>query len=110
MLTPTFHGRTSRSTMHAFVLAVGVASASNTNARVRKTLTDPMRVNSPEIPFALEPLQWGTVRPQGWIKDWAVAAMEGSVSPEHAAFAHVHNGMPGVYVRWLLLHITTLKI
>ena len=60
---------------------------------------DPRRVNTPTVPFALNPLQWGTVTPRGWIKDWAVAATKGSVSPDHAAFAHVHNGMPGVYVQ-----------
>jgi hypothetical protein len=50
---------------------------------------DGRRVNGPQVPFALEPLQWGQVTASGWIKDWALAARHGAGSPEHAAFANV---------------------
>ena len=58
---------------------------------------DGRRVNAPLVPYALSPLRWGTVRPSGWMKDWALAARHGAASPERAAFAHVltqKNGKP----------------
>jgi hypothetical protein len=60
---------------------------------------DTLRVNSPLVPFALEPLRWGSVRASGagWIRDWAVAGRNGLGSPEHAAFAHITNETPGVF-------------
>jgi hypothetical protein len=33
------------------------------------------------------PLQWGTVNPLGWVKDWAVTASQGAVSPTNSWFA-----------------------
>eukprot|EP00040_Diaphanoeca_grandis_P000149 m.14498 g.14498 ORF g.14498 m.14498 type:complete len:723 (-) comp10170_c0_seq1:354-2522(-) len=48
---------------------------------------DPLRVNAPGVPYALKPLRWGTVNPNGWILDWANAAKDGAVSPTKAAFA-----------------------
>ena len=85
--------------MQAVVLAAVVAAGSSAGVQRAGTQADSRRVNAPLIPFALEPLQWGAVTPKGWIKDWSVAATKGAVSPENAAFAHVHNGMPGLYVR-----------
>jgi len=41
----------------------------------------------------LLPLQWGTVSPRGWIRDWAVTASEGAASPTNAWFAS-GNGVP----------------
>jgi len=48
---------------------------------------DPLRTNAPAIIPPLLPLQWGTVNPEGWVKDWAVAASRGAVSPEKSWFA-----------------------
>ena len=63
------------------------------------TRGDPPRVNRPLVPFALEPLRWGSVRASGagWIRDWALAGRNGLGSPEHAAFAHLTNETPGVF-------------
>ena len=49
---------------------------------------DPLRVRTPPtgVPPLL-PLQWGTVQPAGWIRDWAVTASQGAVSPIKAWFA-----------------------
>lgn len=55
-------------------------------------VADSRRVNSPLVPFKLEPLQWGSVSPLGWLRDWAMAGRHGAVSPVHAAFANVQNG------------------
>jgi hypothetical protein len=55
---------------------------------------DPLRVRQPPGgPPPLLPLQWGTVQPAGWIKDWAVTASRGAVSPTNAWFAS-GQGMP----------------
>jgi hypothetical protein len=51
-----------------------------------------MRVNNPKVPFALLPLRWGSVTPRGWLKDWALAARYGAVSPEKAVFAKLNSG------------------
>ena len=59
--------------------------------------TDSRRVNSPKVPFGLAPLQWGSVRPLGWIRDWALANSEGLGSPEHAAFAHITDKDANVF-------------
>lgn len=49
---------------------------------------DPLRVRTPPAGAPpLLPLQWGTVQPGGWIRDWAVAASQGAVSPIKAWFA-----------------------
>ena len=48
---------------------------------------DPLRVNQPKVPFALEPLRWGTVSPRGWLLEWATALSHGSGSPKCSAFA-----------------------
>ena len=61
-------------------------------------LADDRRVNEPLVPYALEPLQWGDVRPAGWLHDWALSARHGAASPERAAFATEQmtaNGHPG---------------
>ena len=50
---------------------------------------DSRRVNAPKIPFALEPLQWGKVRPAGWLKEWAEALAKGSGSSTCSAFATI---------------------
>jgi hypothetical protein len=49
---------------------------------------DPLRARTPPhgVPPLL-PLQWGTVQPGGWIRDWAVTASQGAVSPIKAWFA-----------------------
>eukprot|EP00040_Diaphanoeca_grandis_P039116 m.258178 g.258178 ORF g.258178 m.258178 type:complete len:667 (-) comp36246_c0_seq1:227-2227(-) len=58
---------------------------------------DPRRVrfssNGVSTP-PLHPLQWGTVSPRGWIKDWAVAGANGAVSPINSWFAtgDIKNG------------------
>ena len=51
-----------------------------------------MRVNAPRVPYKLEPLQWGTVRAQGWTLEWARAARNGSSSPTAAVFAKIKGG------------------
>lgn len=53
---------------------------------------DYRRVNHPMIPFALDPLQWGSVTPLGWIRQWAMYARNGAASPTKAAFATLQNG------------------
>jgi hypothetical protein len=53
---------------------------------------DPRRKNQPKVPYALQPLQWGSVTPQGWIREWAQAARNGAVSPTKAAFATLQDG------------------
>ena len=53
---------------------------------------DPLRVNQPNQPFGLQPLQWGAVTPQGWLRDWAMAAANGAASPTAAAFATLNDG------------------
>ncbi len=58
---------------------------------------DHRRVNAPAVPFGLAPLQWGSVRPKGWIKDWALSGREGLGSPEHAPFAHIKDSDAGVF-------------
>lgn len=55
--------------------------------RVSALGPDPLRVNRPKVPFALEPLQWGTVSPRGWLLEWATALSHGSGSPKCSAFA-----------------------
>jgi hypothetical protein len=47
------------------------------------------RVNRPPKPFQLEPLRWGQVQANGWIRDWAEAAARGAGSPKHAMFANI---------------------
>eukprot|EP01050_Picozoa_sp_SAG11_P032073 SAG11_NODE_10249_length_844_cov_1.097987_1_plen_246_part_01 len=67
-------------------------------APVSADVADPLRVNQPLVPFALDPLRWGSVRASaGWIRDWALAGRNGLGSPEHAAFAHITNQTPGVF-------------
>ena len=54
------------------------------------TAGDPLRVRTGVGGggvLSLLPLQWGTVQPAGWIKDWAVTASHGAVSPTNAWFA-----------------------
>lgn len=49
---------------------------------------DPLRTRVPPTALApMLPLQWGTVNPTGWIRDWAEAASNGAVSPEVSWFA-----------------------
>ena len=48
---------------------------------------DPLRVRTPAVAPPLLPLQWGTVSPGGWLRDWAVAASEGAVSPTNSWFS-----------------------
>ena len=49
---------------------------------------DALRVRTPPTGTPpLLPLQWGTVQPSGWIRDWAVTASQGAVSPLKAWFA-----------------------
>lgn len=56
---------------------------------------DPHRANRPQVPFALEPVQWGSVQPQGWLREWAEAARHGAGSPETAPFARIKaHGYP----------------
>lgn len=50
-------------------------------------LPDPLRVRVPPVVPPMLPLQWGTVNPLGWIKDWAVTASQGAVSPKNSWFA-----------------------
>lgn len=107
-------------TRHGLALALLLAPCSSATP-------DPLRVNQPLIPYALEPLRcerhrtrvadarypsrrrpsslralcWagGSVRASGagWLRDWALAARDGLGSPEHAAFAHITNETPGVF-------------
>jgi hypothetical protein len=49
--------------------------------------SDPRRLNDPVVPFALQPLRWGSVRPSGWLREWATALSQGSGSPKCSAFA-----------------------
>jgi hypothetical protein len=56
------------------------------------SIHDPRRKNQPKVAFALQPLQWGSVTPQGWIREWAQAARNGAVSPTKAAFATLQDG------------------
>jgi len=56
---------------------------------------DPLRVNKPPVPSALEPMRWGAVQPAGWLRDWALAARHGAGSPTAAAFARIKaHGYP----------------
>ena len=48
---------------------------------------DSLRVNGPRVPFGLQPLRWGAVQPQGWLRQWAVALSRGAGSPKCSAFA-----------------------
>eukprot|EP01048_Picozoa_sp_COSAG05_P011107 COSAG05_NODE_1023_length_6126_cov_6.196117_8_plen_298_part_00 len=49
---------------------------------------DPLRVRTPPSGAPpLLPLQWGTVQPGGWIRDWAETAARGAVSPTNSWFA-----------------------
>lgn len=48
---------------------------------------DPARARDPVPGWELVPLRWGSVRPAGWILDWADAARRGAVSPERSWFA-----------------------
>jgi hypothetical protein len=60
-----------------FVFAALVASAAE----------DSLRVNHPAVPFALEPLRWGTVAPGGWLKEWATSLSKGSGNAKCSPFA-----------------------
>ena len=48
---------------------------------------DSLRVNGPRVPYGLQPLRWGAVQPQGWLRQWAVALSRGAGSPKCSAFA-----------------------
>ena len=72
--------RVSMSASSCFLLTVTLTRAAAAAA------PDQRRVNAPLVPFALEPLRWGSVSPGGWLLDWALAARHGAASPEHAAF------------------------
>ena len=68
--------------------------ASEPPLRVSPEAGDPLRTRTPAAGAPpLLPLQWGTVNPTGWIRDWAVTASEGAVSPMNAWFAH-GKGIP----------------
>ena len=55
---------------------------------IEPTAGDPLRTRVPPAALApMLPLQWGTVNPTGWIRDWAEAASNGAVSPEVSWFA-----------------------
>lgn len=100
------------------VVAVALSNAI-TNAFVANDLEnhglgfdnfDSRRVNSPKVPFALSPLQWGSVSPRGWIEAWAQQASVGAGSPTKAVFAQMKidgesvngwkNGRPTVGGFW----------
>lgn len=62
------------------------------------TAFDPLRVRVPGgVPYL--PLRWGSVEPEGWVRDWAVAASRGAVSPKNAWFAG-GNGSNGRVNGW----------
>eukprot|EP00041_Stephanoeca_diplocostata_P022479 m.537174 g.537174 ORF g.537174 m.537174 type:complete len:729 (-) comp22073_c0_seq14:544-2730(-) len=71
---------------------------------------DLRRLNHPKVPFALQPLQWGSVSPRGWIEEWARQASKGAGSPTKAVFAQIkvnnesvdgwRNGRPTVGGFW----------
>jgi hypothetical protein len=65
--------------------------SSSASGRSATYPTDKPRINPPLVPYALEPLRWGSVTPGGWIKDWATAARNGLGSPVHAPFARLNN-------------------
>lgn len=55
---------------------------------VPASIGDPLRVRTPASGAPpLLPLQWGTVQPSGWIRDWATTASQGAVSPTNSWFA-----------------------
>ena len=72
-----------------FLLRVLLLLLAAPPAAAASASSDPLRVNDPVVPLALQPLQWGTVRPGGWLREWATALTEGSGSPKCSAFANI---------------------
>jgi hypothetical protein len=82
----TAHGR-GRAMPTPLVLCAVAATASAALPPNPPGSTDSLRVNAPPVPYALEPLRWGSVRPAGWLLEWASLLREGSGSPKCSAFA-----------------------
>jgi hypothetical protein len=48
-------------------------------------LADSLRVNKPLVPFKLEPLRWGSVRPRGWVACTRLTSLPSILSVSYSA-------------------------
>ena len=76
-----------------------VANAAAPATGAPRQPNDPEAVQ-PAVPFAFTPLRLGAVEPQGWLRDWAVAAKDGITGHLDERNPVFHDGWKGTPIKW----------
>ncbi len=68
--------------------------------RTNATSANYPRAAKPVVPFAFTPLPLGAVEPEGWLRDWAVAARHGITGHLDERNPVFHDGWKGIPIKW----------